>query len=115
MDIQQAGNCMACPNTVLNGFLVAGWQLVVSCIPQGLCDPIGTRQYQQLRADASCCRRLISLFIVSTVAMAGFGIAGALLGGANPFRGGVRVVVGGWVAMGITYGIGRAFGSTATA
>ncbi len=35
---------------------------------------------------------------------------GAGLGGASLARGGVRVVIGGWLAMGITYGFGRAFG-----
>ena len=37
-----------------------------------------------------------------------FGFLGAHLGGANVFRGGLRVVVGGWLALGIVYGIGRA-------
>lgn len=37
-----------------------------------------------------------------------FGFLGAFLGGANVFRGGVRVVIGGWIALGIVYGIGRA-------
>jgi len=59
-------------------------------------------------------KRLIAIVIVSTAGMAGFGVAGAVLGGANIYRGGGRVVIGGWIAMGITYGIGRAFGGTAT-
>jgi hypothetical protein len=37
-----------------------------------------------------------------------FGFLGAYLGGANVLRGGTRVVVGGWLALGIVYGIGRA-------
>lgn len=53
--------------------------------------------------------RLLSLVLVSTAALAGFGILGAVLGGANWLRGGTRVVIGGWVAMAITYGAGRAF------
>lgn len=66
-----------------------------------------------LRADAwYSCRRLISLAVVSTAAMAIFGVTGAVLGGASALRGGCRVVVGGWIAMGITYGIGRAFGAS---
>jgi vacuolar iron transporter family protein len=53
--------------------------------------------------------RLLSLVLVSTAALLGFGVLGAVLGGANWVRGGARVVIGGWIAMGITYGIGRAF------
>ncbi len=53
--------------------------------------------------------RLVSLVLTSTAALAAFGIIGALLGGANWLKGGARVIVGGWIAMGITYGIGRAF------
>ncbi len=37
-----------------------------------------------------------------------FGFLGAWLGGANVLRGGMRVVLGGWLALGIVYGIGRA-------
>ena len=37
-----------------------------------------------------------------------FGSLGAYLGGANVLRGGMRVVLGGWLALGIVYGIGRA-------
>jgi vacuolar iron transporter family protein len=53
--------------------------------------------------------RIMSLVLVSTTALAGFGILGAVLGGANWVRGGARVIIGGWIAMGITYGVGRAF------
>ncbi|KAK9828808.1 hypothetical protein WJX72_002170 [[Myrmecia] bisecta] len=55
--------------------------------------------------------RLISLVLASTAALAFFGSLGAVLGGASTLKGGARVVVGGWLAMGITYGIGRAFPS----
>ena len=49
--------------------------------------------------------------VVSTVGMVVLGAAGALLGGANAFRGGLRVLCGGWLALGVTYGIGKAFGA----
>ena len=42
-------------------------------------------------------------------AQAGFGCLGAKLGGASMLRGGLRVVLGGWTAMGITYWVGHAF------
>ena len=51
--------------------------------------------------------RLISLVLVSTAAMAFFGVTGALLGGANPLIGGARVLIGGWTALAITYGTCR--------
>jgi VIT1/CCC1 family predicted Fe2+/Mn2+ transporter len=37
-----------------------------------------------------------------------FGFLGAHLGGANVAKGGMRVVIGGWLALGVVYGIGRA-------
>ena len=55
--------------------------------------------------------RIMSLILTSTAALTSFGALGALLGGANLFKGGARVVIGGWLAMAVTYGIGRAFGA----
>lgn len=55
--------------------------------------------------------RLMSLILATTAALIGFGSLGAWLGGASMLKGGARVVVGGWIALGITYGIGRAFGA----
>ena len=54
--------------------------------------------------------RLISLTVASTVALLLFGALGAWLGGAKKVRAALRVVIGGWLAMGITFGIGRAIG-----
>ena len=47
--------------------------------------------------------------LASTAALLAFGMLGAGLGGASLWQGGLRVVLGGWLAMGITYGFGRAF------
>ena len=44
-----------------------------------------------------------------------FGFLGAYLGGANVARGGMRVVVGGWLALAVVYGIGRALNVDAAA
>ena len=54
-------------------------------------------------------RLLSAQVLASTVALLAFGMLGAGLGGASLWRGGLRVVLGGWLAMGITYGFGRAF------
>lgn len=54
-------------------------------------------------------KRLISLVFASTGALAAFGAIGAWLGGANKLFPAVRVLLGGWAAMGITYGFGRLF------
>lgn len=43
----------------------------------------------------SFCCRLIVVLVASTVALAVFGAIGAILGGANPFGGAIRVVIGG--------------------
>jgi VIT1/CCC1 family predicted Fe2+/Mn2+ transporter len=53
--------------------------------------------------------RLASLIAASCVALFGFGVTGAVLGGAPWWRGGARVLAGGSAAMALTYGIGRAF------
>ena len=41
-----------------------------------------------------------------------FGIVASALGGAGIIKGGLRVLIGGSLAMGITYGVGKAFGAT---
>lgn len=53
--------------------------------------------------------RTISVSIASTAMLILFGAVGAYLGGANKFRAGLRVLVGGWIAMAITYGVGQLF------
>jgi len=54
--------------------------------------------------------RLGSLIAASCASLFGFGVVGAVLGGAPWWRGGARVLTGGAMAMALTYGIGRAFG-----
>lgn len=54
--------------------------------------------------------RVIAVFVASTIGLALFGLLGAALGGARVLVGAVRVVIGGWMAMAATYGIGYAFG-----
>ncbi|CAN6466118.1 unnamed protein product [Victoria cruziana] len=46
---------------------------------------------------------------VSSLALAGFGAAGAVLGGSPVARSTVRVLVGGWAAMLVTFGVLRLF------
>ncbi len=55
--------------------------------------------------------RIISVLICSTFGLLLFGGTGAHLGGATLWRGAARVLAGGWLAMGASYGIGRAFGA----
>lgn len=55
--------------------------------------------------------RLIAVLVSTTSGLILFGFLGAYLGGANLLRGSLRVVVGGLIALGVTYGIGRAFGA----
>lgn len=54
--------------------------------------------------------RLISLVIVSTIALLAAGMTGAWLGGAGLLKPTGRVLIGGWLALGITYGAGRLIG-----
>ena len=53
--------------------------------------------------------RLVSLIVASLVTLAALGATGAALGGAPKWKGSLRVLVGGGLAMAITYGIGRLF------
>ncbi|KAI5013957.1 hypothetical protein ZWY2020_055347 [Hordeum vulgare] len=49
--------------------------------------------------------RVGAVCAATTVGLAGFGAAGGYLGGASMARSGSRVLVGGWVAMAVTYGV----------
>lgn len=51
--------------------------------------------------------RLTVIVLASTCALAAFGALGARLGGAKMAPAAVRVLVGGWLAMLITYGVLR--------
>jgi len=56
--------------------------------------------------------RIISIIIVSSVGLASFGAIGAVLGGAEPkmwFFASLRVLIGGLLAMGLTFGAGLLF------
>ncbi|XP_062224861.1 vacuolar iron transporter homolog 2-like [Phragmites australis] len=55
--------------------------------------------------------RVAAVCAASSAGLAGFGAAGAYLGGANVVRSGLRVLVGGWFAMLVTYGVLRLFGT----
>ncbi|XP_021841421.2 vacuolar iron transporter homolog 2-like [Spinacia oleracea] len=56
--------------------------------------------------------RLAAVLVTVTVALFAFGWIGAILGKAPPFRSSVRVLVGGWVAMGVTFGLTKLVGFT---
>jgi VIT1/CCC1 family predicted Fe2+/Mn2+ transporter len=51
--------------------------------------------------------RIVSIVVTSTFALAGFGAVGARLGGAGLLKAATRVLIGGWIAMLITYGVLR--------
>lgn len=52
----------------------------------------------------------LCIVAATTVGLVLFGALGASLGGASMARGAARVVVGGWLAMAISFGIGHLFG-----
>jgi VIT1/CCC1 family predicted Fe2+/Mn2+ transporter len=56
--------------------------------------------------------RVPATFVAVLVALALTGAIGARLGGSSQVRASVRVVVGGAVALAVTYGIGRALGAS---
>jgi VIT1/CCC1 family predicted Fe2+/Mn2+ transporter len=57
--------------------------------------------------------RITSVCLVSAAALVLFGSLGAALGGAKVSKGALRVLVGGCIAMGVTYAIGAAFAAVA--
>lgn len=65
-----------------------------------------------LGAGASSMTRIVASAVVALVMLAVLGTIGARLGGAPPTRAGVRVVVGGAIAMAASAGIGQLLGAT---
>jgi vacuolar iron transporter family protein len=55
--------------------------------------------------------RVAAVCVASTIGLAGFGAAGAYLGGSSMVRSGLRVLLGGWFAMLVTYAVLRLFGT----
>jgi VIT1/CCC1 family predicted Fe2+/Mn2+ transporter len=55
--------------------------------------------------------RLVAVCAASSVGLAGFGAAGAYLGGSSMWKSGLRVLLGGWFAMLVTFGVLRLFGA----
>jgi VIT1/CCC1 family predicted Fe2+/Mn2+ transporter len=49
--------------------------------------------------------RVAAVCAATTAALAGFGAIGGALGGTSPARSGVRVLLGGWAAMAVCYGV----------
>ncbi|CAL5020617.1 unnamed protein product [Urochloa decumbens] len=49
--------------------------------------------------------RVAAVCVSSSVGLAGFGAAGAYLGGASVVRSGARVLLGGWLAMAVTFAV----------
>ncbi|KXS17400.1 DUF125-domain-containing protein, partial [Gonapodya prolifera JEL478] len=54
--------------------------------------------------------QVVAIVFVTILGLLFFGGMGAYLGGAPPLRAAGRVMVGGLLAMGATYGVGKAFG-----
>ncbi|CAN6235764.1 unnamed protein product [Urochloa humidicola] len=53
--------------------------------------------------------RIVAVSAASSVGLAAFGAVGAYLGGSNMVRSGLRVLLGGWFAMLVTFGVLRVF------
>jgi vacuolar iron transporter family protein len=58
--------------------------------------------------------RFWAMVIAVTAGLLFFGGFGAFLGGFSMLTGGSRVLFGGWLAMAITYGVGRLVGANPT-
>ena len=55
--------------------------------------------------------RVAAVCAATSVGLAAFGVAGAYLGGASMLRSGLRVLLGGWFAMLLTFAVLRLFGT----
>ncbi|KAG2454511.1 hypothetical protein HYH02_000358 [Chlamydomonas schloesseri] len=55
--------------------------------------------------------RLGAVAVAATLGLLAFGLLGSVLGGAKPIIGSIRVLVGGCLAMGITFGVGHVLGA----
>ena len=53
--------------------------------------------------------KIIVLVVVTCIALLGFGVLGAHLGGSSLVRGGLRVFVGGVLALAVSFGVGQIF------
>lgn len=62
---------------------------------------------------APAAARAVTVGVVAVLALIALGVAGAAAGGASLRRGGLRVAVGGVLAMLITFGVGHLFGTRA--
>ncbi|GAB4838541.1 hypothetical protein Ancab_028087 [Ancistrocladus abbreviatus] len=56
--------------------------------------------------------RLVVVVFTVSAALLGFGWLAAFLGKAPPVKSSLRALVGGWIAMGVTYGLTKLVGST---
>jgi len=54
--------------------------------------------------------RVVAVCAVTSLGLGGFGVAGGLLGGTPVKKSAIRVIIGGWLAMLITYGVLWPFG-----
>ncbi|KAJ3207782.1 hypothetical protein HDU67_007249 [Dinochytrium kinnereticum] len=53
--------------------------------------------------------RVLSIVVASSAGLVMFGAAGSVIGGASWWKGAARVLLGGWIAMAGTYGVGLLF------
>lgn len=84
-----------------------------ACVTSALAFSMGAGM--PLLAGAFITDHLTRIYVViatSTAALLLFGSMGAWLGGARLWKGALRVLVGGWLAMAATYGIGLLFGES---
>ncbi|KAG7632500.1 Ccc1 family [Arabidopsis suecica] len=57
--------------------------------------------------------RMVVVAVVATIALVVFGVTGAVLGKTSVGKSSVRVVIGGWMAMALTFGLTKFIGSAA--
>lgn len=91
--------------------LVSPWQAAISslvCFALGAAVPLLSALFVTNPKIRS-----IAVSVASTLALMVFGAVGAWLGGAHRVKAAFRVLLGGWIAFALTYGVGKLFGESA--
>ena len=91
--------------------LVSPWQAAISslvCFALGAAVPLLSALFVTNPKIRS-----IAVSVASTLALMVFGAVGAWLGGAHRVKAAFRVLLGGWIAFALTYGVGKLFGEGA--
>lgn len=103
-------SCEKSRRTLMTCCIIAQCSAPTLCVQVSFAGGAGIPTLPLLLPDPSI--RYWGMVVAITVGLLFFGGLGAKLGGFSPFRGGMRVLLGGWLAMIVTFGVGQLFGES---